>query len=266
MFRFKPEAFYMMPFHFGPRAGKGSAVYREVTTLTVTYLTDRELLAEYLPEPFTVGPEPLVSVSYAQNRGVEWLAGGGYNLIGVNGSAVFQGEKDRLSGSYCLVMWENLTDPILTGREIQGIPKVYADIPDHTVVDGVWRACASLRGHKIVDLTLRGLQPLSTVEVKALEKSAREGNWMGWKYIPKTGGPGAEISEATLFPTSPTFEKGWIGSGEVVWNRLTWEQNPTQFHIVNALERLPILEYRWAGVLIGSSDLMVPERPVRPLQ
>jgi len=34
----------------------------------------------------------------------------------------------------------------------------------------------------------------------------------------------------------------------VEWHRLTWEQNPTQFHIVNALKRLPILEYREATV------------------
>ncbi|MBI4767673.1 MAG: acetoacetate decarboxylase family protein [Deltaproteobacteria bacterium] len=112
MFKFNPESFYMMPFGFGPRAGKGSALYGDVTTIAVSYLTDRQRLSEYLPEPFEVGVEPLVSVSYAMNREVAWLAGGCYNLIGVNVSAVFKGQEDHLSGSYCLVMWENLTDPI----------------------------------------------------------------------------------------------------------------------------------------------------------
>lgn len=266
MFTFKPESFYMMPFHFGRRARKGSAKYGDVTTIAVSYLTDRKMLSAYLPEPFEVGPEPLVSVSYAMNREVAWLAGGCYNLIGVNISAVFKGKVDHLAGSYCLVLWENLTDPILTGREIQGIPKIYADIPDHTIFDGVWSTCASYRGHKIVDLTIKDLKPLPGDQVKEIEKMSRDGNWMGWKYIPKTGGSGAEVSHATLFPTNPTFDHIWTGTGEVQWNHLTWEQNPTQFHIVNALEKLPILEYRSALVMKGSSDLSVASKPVRPLR
>jgi acetoacetate decarboxylase len=265
MFTFKPESFYMMPFHFGPRAGKGSARYGDITTIAVSYLTDRRMLSEYLPEPFEVGPEPWVSVSYSMNREVAWLAGGGYNLIGVNVSAVFKGQVDHLTGSYCLVIWENLTDPILTGREIEGMPKIYAEIPDHTIFDGVWSACAGYRGHKIVDLSIKDLQPLPNDQVKEIEKISREGNWMGWKYIPKIGKPGAEVSHATLFPTNSTIDQIWTGSGEVKWNRLTWEENPTQFHIVNALEKLPILEYRSAVVQKGSSNLRVDSKPVRPL-
>jgi acetoacetate decarboxylase len=160
MFTFDPESLYMMPAHFGPRFRRGSAAYGDVTTIAITYLTDRKLLAQYLPEPFEVGQEPLVSVSYAMNREIEWLAGGCYNIIGVNVSAVFKGRVDQVTGNYCLVMWENLTDPILTGREIQGIPKIYADIPDHTIYEGVWRTSASYRGHKIVDLMIKDLQPL----------------------------------------------------------------------------------------------------------
>jgi acetoacetate decarboxylase len=266
MFKFKPESFYMMPFHFGPRAGKGSALYGEVTTIAVTYLTDRKMLSAYLPKPFEVGPEPWVSVSYAMNREVAWLAGGCYNLIGVNVSAVFNGEEDHLTGSYCLVIWENLTDPILTGREIQGMPKIFADIPDHTIFDGVWSTGAGYRGHKIVDLMIKDLKPLPGDQVKEIEKMSQQGNWMGWKYIPNTGGLGAEVSHATLFPTNATFDHIWTGTGEVKWNRLTWEQNPTQFHIVNALEKLPILEYRSALVLKGSSNLSVTSKPVRPLR
>jgi len=265
MFTFDPESFYQMPFHFGPRARRGSAVYNDVTTIAISYLTDRERLAKYLPAPFEVGPEALVTVSYALNREIEWLAGGCYNIIGVNVSAVFKGKVDEIAGSYALVLWENLTDPILTGREIQGIPKIFADIPDHTIYDGVWRTGASYRGHKIVDLVIKDLQPLPDAEVKNIETMARSGNWMGWKYIPKTGEPGAEVSHATLFPTEPTFKEAWIGAGEVTWHRLTWEQNPTQYHIANALEALPILEYRSAVVLKGSVNLMVPDKPVRAL-
>jgi len=266
MFKFEPGYHYMMPFHFGPRPLRGSAFYGDVTTMVITYLTDRKMLAEYLPEPFEVGDEPLVSVSYSRNRDVGWLAGWGYNIIGVNASAVFNGQEDHLAGSYCLVLWENLTDPILTGREKEGIPKIYADIPDHTVVEGVWRACASYRGHKIVDLSVEDLNPLPSDQVKELEQRSSEGNWMGWKYIPNPDGNGAEVSHATLFPTRSSYAAVWLAKGEVKWNRLTWEQNPTQFHIVNALERLPILEYRFAAVFKGSDNLVVSAKPVRAIR
>ena len=46
---------------------------------------------------------------------IEWLAGRGYNTLGVSFPVVFNGEVDRATGSLLTVLWENLTDPILTG-------------------------------------------------------------------------------------------------------------------------------------------------------
>jgi len=109
---------------------------------------------------------------------------------------------------------------------MQGIPKIYAEIPDHTIHNGVWRTCAAYRGHKIVDVSIKDLKPQGPQEVKEFERIVREGNWMGWKYIPKTGEPGAEISHPTLFPTETNIKEVSIGAGEVKWHRLTWEQNP----------------------------------------
>ena len=133
-----------MPAHFGSRTRKiPSGWYYDVTTLIISYRTDKDKLAAYLPEPFVVAEDAIVSVSYACNKEVDWLAGHGYNLIGVNASVVFKGQVDRLQGFYTLVMWENLTDPILMGREVQGIPKIFADIPDHSIVNGTFRVKAS---------------------------------------------------------------------------------------------------------------------------
>ena len=69
MFNFEPEFSYQMPFHFGPRAQRGSALYNDVTTIAITYLTDRGLLARYLPGALEVGPEPLLTVSYSSEPG-----------------------------------------------------------------------------------------------------------------------------------------------------------------------------------------------------
>jgi hypothetical protein len=77
---------------------------------------------------------------------------------------------------------------------------------------------------------------------------------------------GAAISEPTLFPQENHTTKAWVGEGSIDWQHLTWQQNPTQFHIVNALADLPILEYRPAFIHKGSSNLLVLDRLPRVLR
>jgi hypothetical protein len=267
MFRFDPDGSYMMPAHFGPRplSPRASGWYRDVTAMVVSYLTDRERLARHLPEPFEVGEEALVSVFYARNRRVDWLAGHGYNMIAVNASALFDGENDKLAGHYTLVMWENLTDPILTGRELQGIPKIYADIPDHSVIAGEWRSSASHFGHKIVDMAIGNLRAPTEEELEAGRRAQADSTPMAWRYLPGVGGSGRTTSEPTAYPSESEFRSVLVGEGTLEWHELTWEQNPTQFHIVNALAALPILDYRPALVTEGRTNLILPDRLPRGL-
>jgi hypothetical protein len=267
VFTFDPNSSYTMPFHFGPRPmnPKASGWYRDVTAMTASYLTDREQLASHLPAPFEVGDEARVTVFYARNRQVDWLAGHGYNMIAVNASVVFDGEEDRLAGQYTLVVWENLTDPILTGRELQGVPKVYADIPDHSVVAGEWRATASHFGHRIVDLTITDLRVPTEDELEAGRQAQAASTPMGWRYFPGVSGLGQSVSEPTAYPSESDFSSVLVGEGQIDWNRLTWEQNPTQFHIVNALAALPILEYGPAIVTEGSTNLILFDNLPRAL-
>ncbi len=267
MFRFDPTSSYMMPAHFGPRPlnPRASGWYHDVTAMVVTYMTDREKLAQHLPAPFQVGPEPLVSVFYACNRQVDWLAGHGYNMVAVNASAVFNGENDQLVGQFCLVMWENLTDPILTGRELQGIPKIYADIPDHSVIGGDWHATASHFGHKIVDIAISNLEPVSDEDLAAGQAAAGDSTPMGWRYLPGVSGFGETTSGATAYPSENLLASAQVGIGDITWHELTWEQNPTQFHIVNALAALPVLEQRPALVTKGSTNLIVLDDLPRPI-
>lgn len=268
MFKFSPHERYMMPAHFGPmpQDEKSSGWYHDVTMMVVPYLTDREKLAAMLPHPFEVGEQPVVTVLYACSKDVDWLAGRGYNLVAVTASAVFKGENEQLEGQYSLVWWENLTDAILSGRELTGIPKVFADIPDHSVSDGLWQTRVSHFGNEILSMSINHLRVPSTDELDAAQK-AQEGkdHPMGWRYLPAVGGFGAAISQPTTFPSDSVYTGAWIGEGKIDWNHLTWQQNPTQCHIVNALADLPILEYLPAMVTTGSTNLFVPERLPRVL-
>jgi hypothetical protein len=269
MFQFDPKGRYMMPAHFGvPKLERPpSGWYHDVTTMNVQYLTDADQLQELLPEPFKVADEALLTVTYAQSRNIDWLAGRGYNLIAVNAAAIFEGADDHLCGSFSLVVWENLADPILSGRELTGIPKIFADIPDHTIENGEWRSKASHFGNPIVDLSIRNLV-VPTEQQIAVAQAAQEGkdHPMGWRYIPAVGGFGAAISEPTTFPSENVITEAQFGEGSVKWNHLSWEENPTQFHIINALADLPILEYRPAIMTKGSSNLFLPERWPRVLR
>jgi 3-hydroxybutyryl-CoA dehydrogenase len=268
MFEFDPRARYLMPAHFGvPKMPKPpSGWYKDVTTMNVRYLTDREQLQALLPHPFKVAEEALVTVTYAQSRDVDWLAGRGYNLISVNAAVVFEGDEEELEGSFALVVWENLADPILSGRELTGIPKIFADIDDHTITDGEWRCGASHFGSAIVDLSIRDLTAPTAEQIAAAQaEEASKDNPMAWRYIPAVGGFGAAISEPTIYPSKNVITEAQIGEGHIEWHRLTWEQNPTQFHIVNKLADLPVLEYQPAIVTNGSTNLLLPERWPRSL-
>ena len=269
MFTIDPRKSYMMPAHFGPRpfSAKSSGWYRDVTSITVPFVTDREKLSNYLPEPFEVAQEAVVTVTYACNKQVDWLAGHGYNLVAVSAAAIFKGEKETLAGNYTLVMWENLADPILTGRELQGIPKIYADIEDHSVIAGEWRTSASHFGHKIMDIHACDLREPTPEEIAAYAEAAHgKDNPMAWRYFPGISGFGQSISEPTTFPSDNTLTETLVGQGKVDWQRLTWEQNPTQFHIVNALADLPVLDWLPTIVARGSTNLIIPERLPRAIR
>ena len=86
MFKFNPQGQYMMPAHFGYRMrGQGPAhKYHEVNTMSISFLSDRDAVSQYLPEPFEVRNEPFVHVYGTVNHQVDWLAGRAYNLIGVD--------------------------------------------------------------------------------------------------------------------------------------------------------------------------------------
>jgi acetoacetate decarboxylase len=269
MFTLDPNQSHLMPAHFGPRyiGEKTSGMYHDCTVMAVSYITDREKLAAYLPEPFEVGEEAIVTVYYVCNKEIDWLAGHGYNMIGVNASVVYKGEKEQLTGTYSLVIWESLADPILVGREVQGIPKIYADIPDHSMHHNVWRCNASHFGHKIIDMTLRIMEPVAAEDIAAEQKEQEGKNHpMAWRYLPAIGGFGKPaVNEIVTFPSESKITDAWIGEGTLDWQHLTWEQNPTQYHIVNALEALPVLSYLPAMITKGSANLALPHQWTRTL-
>jgi quinol monooxygenase YgiN len=191
---------------------------------------------------------------------IEWLAGRGYNLLGISFPAIFAGTHDRAVGSFLAVLWENLADPIITGREELGFSKIYCELPEPRVCEGEIHCIASWMGFKFLDLKINDLAQMPLEEALASPSRATDGT-LHFKYIPKTGEWGMpDVSYAVLTPADApnrVVRERWTGEGTVQFHRATWENLPTMFHIVNALHELEIEEYRGATVVktVGGKDL-----------
>jgi acetoacetate decarboxylase len=154
--------------------------------------------------------------------------------------ARFNGKRDRLEGTFPLVVWENNTEPIIGGREEDGQPKIFADIEDLHRKDQSYFANVSLYGNTFLRLQIEGARP---VEGKQLEQ-AKAGSLsyvvFGYRIIPKVGAPGVELSQPILYPQGFKLNGLWEGSGIVQWIKQSFEQNPRYWEIIEALAELPV--------------------------
>lgn len=254
MFKFEEGKCYSMPAHFGGSVfdPDAKAYYNDVVSLFYSYTTDGDLLADYIPEGFEL-IKPELTVMYQQCRQVEWMAGSSYNLVSVTAPVRFNGRQDRLEGSFALVVWENNATPILTGNMKMGVPKIYADIEDLHILTDTYRTRVSFEGSTFLEMEMTGPKPMDEEQVKAL---GTDSNSFGWRYIPKVGAPGADLSQPILFPVRNEFHAAWLGSGTINWKSLRPDQNPMQWWIINALAELPMIDMSPVMMTQGRTVLM----------
>ena len=253
MFKFENDKCYRMPAHFGGWAfdPDAKAYYHDVVSLAYSYRTDGDRLADYIPEGFEL-IKPELMIQYQECRQIDWMAGSYYNLITVAAPVRFNGQRDQLEGVFALVVWENKTTPILTGQQM-GVPKIYADIEDLHSIAETYRTCASYEGSTFLRLEMTDPKPLDKQQVETLSTDV---NSLGWRYVPKVGGPGADLSQPVLFPMRSEPQSAWMGRGTVQWTELKWEESPMQWHIIKALAELPMIEMAPVMLMRGRVILM----------
>ena len=242
MFHFDDDFTYRMPAHFGGVKGGDlhDLRYDDVTSIAISYLTDEEQLAQYVPDAFEI-VEPSVNIEYQKCCGVQWMGGGQYTLVAV--MTPVRHLSSGTDGAFALVVWENKTAPILGGREETGIPKIFADIPDYHLLDGHASAHASHEGRAFLELELQLDKELTAEEI-AKRNAAGRINQMGWRHIGNIGRPGAALSHGTFYPVDVTYLSGGTGAGTATWTRMEYLHNPMQCQIIAALADLPVVEYR----------------------
>jgi hypothetical protein len=260
------KLFYRMPAHFGPTPGPRQGPNGEKFTdadsplsvvASVSFLTDQAKLEDILPPGFSLDGEPVVTIEMRHMTEIEWLAGRGYNTFGVTFPARYDGTRDHVAAPFLAVLWENLPDPILSGRDELGFSKIYAELPPPRVLRGRRIFEAAWLGHGFATMELSDLK---SVQPSALP-APRSGGRLHYKYIPRTGAPGeADVAYATFTPPTGYNVKmlsAAQGRGAVQFHRSTWEELPTMAHIVNTLAELPQIEMRGAMLLEtrGAKDL-----------
>lgn len=289
---FKPGVRYRMPAVFGPAPGPRQKPdgtpwkMHETCTMNAhwmcaSYRTRREALEAILPPGFALRGEPEVHVSLAYFRNLYWLAGRGYGIVMVELPVVYTGKTEVIEGSFCPVLWEGRPDAILTGREELGFPKLFADIPelDIDTANGTAGGNASWMDFKFFEIELKGLAPVMS-DKKLLGPG---GPALFYKYMPRTGAfgsGGCDVAYATTSQPLPgttgdaapikfadaNFKK-WKGTGcSVTWNRATFQQLPTSFHVVNGVADLDMLEITSVAMIeFSSPGIAVSANSIRPL-
>ncbi len=256
MFRFDDTKCYRMPAHFGgyDYVAEGTR-YHDNVILSFSYTTDRKMLEAYIPEAFEL-VRPELGIAFTQCRQVDWMAGSSYNLVMVSAPVRFNGARDQVEAPYVLVIWENKTTPILSGREETGFPKIYADIENLHSFSGNYFTNVSYEGNTFLRLHFCDAVPVAEQEPARIKIVPMDA--IGWRYIPKVGGPGADLSQPVFFPQECEAARAWTGKGTVQWTELSWLQNPSQVRIIKALAELPILEMGPAMMMEGALVLKAP--------
>jgi acetoacetate decarboxylase len=254
----------MMPTHFTmpapprPRieGGPGEApiasgtASTDVTSVAVSFLTNARQLEQLLPagKGLSLLGDPIVTVACVYQGGVAWLAGRGYNLIPVTFPVLYKGKHDEVHGRFGLVVWENMYEPIASGRERLGWSKVYAEIPQYALLGDRVRCSASWDGTRFLEVSVTNLRELSSAEIAERNKDLpRNDGSIQHKYIPRTACPGEADADYLTLSTGkkarpPTVKGVWTGDGAIRFNHVTWEEVPTMHHVINALADLEVKE------------------------
>lgn len=268
LYKQQRNVYWKMPLSFGPSPSPRQNLHGDrlssdnsiLVSRSIKFKTSRTVAQNFFPTSALSfdGPDSYAYASLVVNTldKMEWLGGAGYNYVGLYLHNVRYTKTDTsiVTGDYLVVMWENLTDPILTGREEVGYPKLYSDIdiqesPSSTSVVMSWRNAEYLK-IKIDDLE----------ECAVFTQSANEGV-LTYKYIPATGQPGiADVEYAVYVPPKPIKVNRLQKSPKSGFNFNVHDSKtlPTLHHMVTGLAELPVYEIEEATVSesTGPDDLM----------
>jgi Acetoacetate decarboxylase (ADC) len=251
----KPQ--YRMPRVFGPLPGPRNVPKDKQNlpnnqtnlVIAVTALTEATQLEALLPPDCALDGEPLVTMTMTLMSNIGWLAGRGYTILNVGFRIAHHSKSQgRLVGHFTPVCWENLADPIMTGREELGFSKIYADMPAPVIIGDSYSGSAGWLGFRFFEMEA------SDLEEAPLSASAGPEGSFHYKFVPRTAALGTADAEYLEYAPRSTISgnmrlvRKLAGKGRFRFHTARWEDVPFQYPIINALAALPVKEYRGATV------------------
>ncbi|GHJ83751.1 hypothetical protein NliqN6_0153 [Naganishia liquefaciens] len=264
--------YHRQPVGFGPASGprQGPDGKRfttwgesEVHLTSIVYDCERASLQALLPTGYEIDTEisqPTVLFEAMNLRNLPWLAGRGYNTFGVYANdVVCKNSKEPVKASYLLVLFENCCDPIITGREELGFPKVWAELPDPITEDGKLIHTASWLGTEFIKLSVPNIEERPIEESPSMFKRPYtmptvEG-LLHHRYVPSVGEPGKHDASYPIFVPGAgdrkppitrfaTMSESTVQDCRLEITRHPWERLPTIGNIVDGLANLQLGKVR----------------------
>lgn len=271
----KKDLYWRMPLGFGPFPGprqdhlgqpRPGGDKQTFVTTSIKFKTSRTYLESLFPIASTdafaftsLATVCMASISVTTLGNMAWLGGGGYNHLGlyVHGVEYTKQDGTKIKGTYLPVLFESLTDPIVSGRDELGMNKIYCDIDIDRPPTG-YRARCSWRGANFLTLTLEDLQADSPSSEGGTIGGEADYGILTYKYIPAVGEPGkADVEYACVVPHGDETTKARVVSvarsskASLRFNAGDWDSLPTLHHVSSALAQIPVYEIVSAKVVEG---------------
>ncbi|EOD51303.1 putative fad binding domain protein [Neofusicoccum parvum UCRNP2] len=266
-----PNLYWRQPIVFGPMPGPRQdfwgnprkATHSTATTASIKFKTSGTILKNLFPnEQFSfISPGTVAYASFSQTtlNKMDWLGGGGYRHFGlyIHGVQYTKKNGEKISGTYMPILFESLTDPIVSGREELGMPKLYCTVDIHRRHES-YRYQTGWQGATFGEVALEGLEQVDPkAETGTIGGEADDGIIV-YRYIPEVHARGKAASEHAVFvphaeesKVVPTTVKNvWKAkTGSIKFDALDWDALPTLHHVVSRLAEIPIWEVVGAKVV-----------------
>ncbi|KAI5212844.1 FAD/NAD(P)-binding domain-containing protein [Aureobasidium subglaciale] len=281
---------FRQPISFGPSPGPRqplnalpdvhSMSKQNQTVATIRFRTSRTYLQNLFPTTsfsfMSAATVVEASIICCSLRSMTWLGNTGYDHCGLYIHGVKYTKKDGeiLQGTFLPILFENLTDPIITGREELAAPKLGCDI-DVSASGDSRSVRMSWRGTTFAELEWNGLhdKPQTNGANGAgapngvngghakppgapgppgppMPKIEDNGMFM-YRYVPAVGEPGKADAEYAVFDeyekkapstseSQQDMQDQMTKSATIKFSAGDWNSLPTLHHIAQGLADVPI--------------------------
>lgn len=155
-------------------------------------------------------------------------------------------------------MYEDNTTPIIGGREVIGIPKLYSDIsPVRLMPDGMLRCETSIYGYLLFGIEVKADKKQSELTIENWNKTSNVSNLLGYKYIPSLEGP-PDCAYPILTPSEICLKELWSGKvGRLYFGDAGMNDIGPHCNIVDALRTLEVKEVLGVSHSFSSTKLRI---------